>query len=253
MISIKNIDKKYGERSILNKLTINFPKGKVTSLIGSNGTGKSTLLGVVSRLLPKDAGHIFVLEKDIANISGKAFAKQLSFLKQSNHTHIRLKVRELVNFGRFPYTRGKRMQEEDHQKVDRALQFMDLEEIADSYIDELSGGQRQRAYLALVLAQDTDYILLDEPLNNLDMRYSVQIMKILKQFAHEFGKTVIMIVHDINIAAYYSDYIAALQNGRIAYFGKTKEIIQPHILEKIFGLEFEVIEKNDRPVCLYFN
>lgn len=253
MISVKKVNKRYGQSHILNDLSITFPKGKITSLIGGNGTGKSTLLGVVSKLLSKDSGNVFVVDQDIAEISNKEFARRLSFLKQSNHTHIRLKVRELVCFGRFPHNQGKRMCHEDCCIVDRALDFMDLDDIKDKYIDELSGGQRQRAYLAMVLAQDTDYVLLDEPLNNLDMKYSVQIMKTLSKLAKEFGKTVIIIVHDINIAAYYSDYIAALKDGEIRYFGETNEIIKPEILEDIFGLEFEVIERNGKPFCIYYN
>ncbi len=253
MITVKKVNKRYGEFRVLDDLSISFPKGKVTSLIGGNGTGKSTLLGVVSKLLNKDSGNVFVVDQDISDISSKEFATRLSFLKQSNHTHIRLKVRELVCFGRFPYNRGKRMCSEDCCIVDRALNFMELEDIADKYIDELSGGQRQRAYLAMVLAQDTEYVLLDEPLNNLDMKYSVQIMRTLQKLAKEFGKTVIIIVHDINIAAYYSDYIAALKDGAIKYFGKTEEIIKPEILKEIFGLDFEVIQRNGKPVCLYYN
>lgn len=253
MISVKKINKRYGESRILEDLSITFPKGKVTSLIGGNGTGKSTLLGVISKLLNKDSGSVFVVDQEIADIASKEFATQLSYLKQSNHTHIRLKVKELVCFGRYPYNRGKRMCTEDCCLVDRALSFMNLEDIADKYIDELSGGQRQRAYMAMILAQDTEYILLDEPLNNLDMKYSVQIMKTLQQLAQDFGKTIVIIVHDINIAAYYSDYIAAIKNGTIQYFGTTQEIIKPKILKDIFGLEFEVIQRNGRPVCLYYN
>jgi len=253
MISVKKVNKRYGEFRVLDDLSITFPKGKVTSLIGGNGTGKSTLLGVVSKLLNKDSGNVFVVDQDISDISSKEFATRLSFLKQSNHTHIRLKVRELVCFGRFPYNRGKKMCSNDCCMVDRALSFMELEDIADKYIDELSGGQRQRAYLAMVLAQDTEYVLLDEPLNNLDMKYSVQIMRTLQQLAKEFNKTVIIIVHDINIAAYYSDYIAALKDGAIQYFGTTKDIIQPEILKEVFDLDFEVIERNGKPVCLYYN
>src|SRR5699024_2025490 len=213
MITVKKVNKRYGEFRVLDDLSITFPKGKVTSLIGGNGTGKSTLLGVVSKLLNKDSGNVFVVDQDISDISSKEFATRLSFLRQSNHTHIRLKVRELVSFGRFPYNRGKRMTPEDEQKIAEAISFMELEDMADQFLDELSGGQRQRAYLAMILAQDTENILLDEPLNNLDMKYSVQIMKTLRDFAHKKGKTVIVIVHDINIASQYSDYIAALKDG----------------------------------------
>lgn len=253
MISFKNIHKNYGQFKVLENLSVDFPKGKITSLIGGNGAGKSTLLSVAGKLLNQDSGKVFVVDKDIAHISSKEFATRVSFLKQSNHTHIRLKVRELVCFGRFPHNRGKRMCAEDYQFVDQALKFMELEESADKYLDELSGGQRQRAYLAMILAQNTEYVLLDEPLNNLDMKYSVQIMKTLRSLAHKFGKTVVLIVHDINIAAYYSDYIAAIKNGAVKYFGTTESIIKPEILKEVFDLEFEVLQKNGRPVCLFFN
>lgn len=253
MITAQNLHKKYGDHIVLDGLNIEFPKGKVISLIGGNGAGKSTLLSVISKLIDQDQGKVFLTNEDIYHISSKDFAKKLSFLRQSNHTHIRLKVSELVGFGRFPYNRGKRMSEEDHQKVDEAIAFMELEELADHYLDELSGGQRQRAYLAMILAQDTENILLDEPLNNLDMKYSVQIMKTLRDFAHQKGKTVILIVHDINIASQYSDYIAALKNGVVCHFGTTNEIIKPRILKDIFDIDFQVILNRGCKFCFYYN
>lgn len=253
MIKVRDLYKKYGDHPVLNGLNIEFPKGKVISLIGGNGAGKSTLLSVISRIIPQDKGFVSVSQEDIAHITNKDFAKKLSFLRQSNFTHIRLKVHELVAFGRFPYNRGKKMSAEDKAKVEEAIAFMELDDIADNFLDELSGGQRQRAYLAMILAQDTENILLDEPLNNLDMKYSVQIMKTLKSFAEEQGKTVILIVHDINIAAQYSDYIAALKNGVVQHFGTTDEIIKPKILKEIFEIDFEVILNRGCKFCLYYN
>lgn len=253
MIRIQNIKKNYGNLNVLNGLDIEFPAGKVTSLIGGNGVGKSTLLSIISKIDQSDAGKIFIAQEDIEHISSKDYARKVSFLRQSNYTHIRLKVEELISFGRFPYTRGKRLTPKDLEVIRRAIACMDLEDIAGKYLDELSGGQRQRAYLAMILAQDTDYILLDEPLNNLDMKYSVQVMKTLRKFAHEQGKTVILIVHDINIAAQYSDYIAALKAGKVKYFGTTHEIIKPTILKEIFEIEFQVIFNQGCPFCLYYN
>lgn len=253
MITVSDLYKKYGNHPVLNGLDIEFPKGKVISLIGGNGAGKSTLLSVISKIIDQDSGHIRLSQEDIDNISSKDYATKLSFLRQSNFTHIRLTVRELVSFGRFPYNRGKKMSAEDEKKVKEAIAFMELEDIADNFLDELSGGQRQRAYLAMILAQDTENILLDEPLNNLDMKYSVQIMKTLKSFAHKQGKTVILIVHDINIAAQYSDYIAALKDGVVQHFGTTDEIIKPPILKDIFEIDFEVILNRGCKFCLYYN
>lgn len=253
MISVRNIKKNYENLTVLDGLSIDFPKGKLTSLIGGNGAGKSTLLGIVSKLAEQDSGKVFIAQEDIKHIAHKKFATKVSFLKQSNFTHIRLQVDELVSFGRFPYTRGKPLKDKDKAIVERAITSMDLKAIAQKYLDELSGGQRQRAYLAMILAQDTDYILLDEPLNNLDMKYSVQIMKTLKAFAHQYNKTVILIVHDINIAAHYSDYIATVKNGIVKHFGKTQEVIKPQILKDIFEIDFEVIQNRGCPMCLYFS
>lgn len=253
MITAENLYKKYGDRVVLDGLNIEFPKGKVISLIGGNGAGKSTLLSVISKLVAQDEGKVFITKEEIRDITSKDFATKLSFLRQSNHTHIRLKVKELVSFGRFPHNRGKRMSAEDEQKIAEAISFMELEDMTDQFLDELSGGQRQRAYLAMILAQDTENILLDEPLNNLDMKYSVQIMKTLRDFAHKKGKTVIVIVHDINIASQYSDYIAALKDGVVCHFGTTNEIIKPRILKDIFDIDFEVILNRGCRFCLYYN
>ncbi len=253
MIAIKNIWKNYGSLNVLSGLSVDFPEGKITSLIGGNGAGKSTLLSVVSKLHDMDSGKVFVANRDIKHITHKEYATQVSFLRQSNYTHIRLQVEELVGFGRFPYTRGKRLTEEDKKMISQAMEYMELQHIATKYLDELSGGQRQRAYLAMILAQDTEYILLDEPLNNLDMKYSVQIMKTLRSFAHQHGKTVILIVHDINIASQYSDYIAALKEGKVKYFGTTDEIIKPQILKDIFDIDFQVILNQGCRFCHYYN
>src|SRR5690606_10310556 len=161
-------------------VTVKIAKGKITSFIGPNGAGKSTLLSMVSRLIVKDEGEILIDGMDIDKRKNQELAKKVSILKQSNQINLRLTVRELVSFGRFPYSQG-RLTEEDWVHVDEAIQFMELEEIQHEYLDELSGGQRQRAFIAMVIAQDTDYILLDEPLNNLDMKHAVQIMKTLRK------------------------------------------------------------------------
>lgn len=252
MVSLKNISKSYGDKRILDDVSVDFPRGKITSLIGGNGTGKSTLLSIVSRLIPKDKGDVFIIDENITNLDSKELAKKLSILKQSNHSNIRLTIRELVCFGRFPYTRGKRLCNQDCRIVREAIEYMSLEEIQDSYIDELSGGQKQRAFLAMVIAQDTDYILLDEPLNNLDMKHSVQIMKILKKLAKDLNKTIIIIIHDINYASCYSDYIATVKNGKISHFGTTDKIIQTDVLKDVFDIDFEIMQINGNKICLYF-
>lgn len=252
MIEVKDITKQYGKKVVLNGIDLQFPKGKITSLIGSNGAGKSTLLSIVSRLLAQDGGIVMVDEKNVTDYKNKMLAQRLSILKQSNHIRLKLTVRELVEFGRFPYSQDK-LTDEDHEKVDRAIEFLDLADIQGSFIDELSGGQKQRAYMAMVVAQDTEYVLLDEPLNNLDMKHSVQTMRTLRKLADELNKTIIIVLHDINFASHYSDYIVALKHGKVKYSGSTDSIINEKVLKDVFDLPITICEINKKRVCNYFN
>lgn len=251
MIEVKDITKQYGKKVVLDEVSLEFPKGKITSLIGSNGAGKSTLLSIMSRLLEQDNGVVLVDEQNVTNYKNKVLAQRLSILKQSNHIRLKLTVRELVSFGRFPYSQDK-LTTEDWEKVDTAIRFLDLKDIQDSYIDELSGGQRQRAYMAMVVAQDTEYVLLDEPLNNLDMKHSVQAMKTLRKLADELNKTIIIVLHDINFASHYSDHIVALKDGKVKYSDATDNIIREDILRDIFGLDIIISEVNRKRICNYF-
>ena len=161
-------------------------------------------------------------------------------------------MRELVSLGRFPYSQGK-LTADDERKIHAALEYLSLHDIENDYIDELSGGQKQRAFLAMVVAQDTDYILLDEPVNNLDMKYAVQIMRTLRRLCDELQKTIVLVIHDINFASVYSDYIAALKDTRLAYFGKTNTIIDPDILRDVFDMDFKISELNGKKICNYYN
>ena len=251
MIEVKNISKKYGSRMVVNNVSFQIKRGKITSFIGPNGAGKSTVLGMMSRLLKKDEGEVFINGKELAQWKTNELSKVLSILKQSNHLSVRLTIRDLVAFGRFPHCQGN-LTEEDQQKIDQALRYMQLEDIQDKYLDELSGGQRQRAFIGMVLAQDTDYIFLDEPLNNLDMKHSVQIMKMLRKITDELGKTVVIVIHDINFASCYSDEIIALQDGEIAVYGTVDEIMQAPILSKLYGMDFNVQEINNKKICVYY-
>ncbi|MBK5720802.1 ATP-binding cassette domain-containing protein [Dysgonomonas sp. Marseille-P4677] len=252
MIRVTDIIKKFGRKIVLDGVSVEFTKGKITSLIGSNGAGKSTLLSIISRLLLHDEGIILIDEKNITEYKNKILAQRLSILKQFNNIGLKLTVRELVSFGRFPYSQDK-LTPVDLEKIEDAIRFLDLEDIAGSPIDELSGGQKQRAYLAMVVAQDTEYILLDEPLNNLDMKHSVQIMKTLRRLAKELNKTIIIVLHDINFASHYSDSIIALKEGKVKYSDKTENIINEDILEDIFDIKFSVTEHNGKKICNYFN
>lgn len=252
MITFKNIQKKYGDKIVLDNLSDTIAKGKITSLIGPNGAGKSTLLSIISRLIEQDAGSVSVFDKELTAYKNNELAKKLSILKQSNHLELKLTVKELVSFGRFPYSKG-RLNATDEEKIATALAFSELEELKDTYIDELSGGQRQRAFLAMIIAQDTEYILLDEPLNNLDMKHAVQVMKTLRRLVDELQKTVVIVIHEINFASGYSDFIIAMKNGHILYHEETNEMITSEKLADIFDIEFDIIEKNKKKICNYFN
>ena len=252
MIEIKGLSKKFGNKPVVSDVTVSIRPKAITSFIGPNGAGKSTVLSMVSRLLDADSGEVLLDQHNVKNWKSNEFAKRVSILKQSNFLNVRLTVRELVSFGRYPYSKG-RLTPEDEQFVNQALEYMNLTDIQDKFLDELSGGQRQRAFIAMVIAQDTEYILLDEPLNNLDMKHSVQIMKILRKLVDDLGKTVIIVLHDINFASVYSDYIVALKNGRVVKDGPTEEIINSEALREIYDMNIPVQEQNGCRICVYFN
>lgn len=239
MIEFVDVAKSYQDHRVLGPVTGTIAKGGITSLIGPNGAGKSTLLTVIGRLLDPTSGTVTVGGMDIRTTRSADLARHLSILRQDNHITARLTVRELVGFGRFPHSKG-RLGPADTEHVDRALAFLELDGLAHRFLDQLSGGQRQRAFVAMVLAQDTDYVLLDEPLNNLDMKHSVLMMKQLRRAADELGKTIVLIVHDINFAAAYSDRIIALRDGIIVTGGTANEMMQDHILSDVFDTSVRV-------------
>ncbi len=252
MIEVKHLSKKYGSKNVIEDVSLRIEKGKITSFIGPNGAGKSTLLSMISRLLKKDAGEVLIESKEISTCKSEDLAKQISILKQSNQMSVRLTVRELVSFGRFPYSQG-RLTAEDWKYVDEAIAYMELQEMQDKYLDQLSGGQNQRAYIAMVIAQNTEYVLLDEPLNNLDMRHSVQIMKVLRRLVDELGKTVIIVIHDINFASCYSDYIVALKDGKVIKEGATEQIITTEVLKEVYDMDIQIETINGNRICVYFD
>ena len=252
MIQVRELTKFYGEKVVVENVSVNIHPGKITSFIGPNGAGKSTLLSMVSRLLDADTGEVLVDKQNTKKMKSNDFSKRISILKQSNYMNARLSIRELVSFGRYPHSKG-RLNAEDLRIIDQALDYMDLMDMQDNYLDELSGGQRQRAFIAMVIAQDTDYILLDEPLNNLDMKHSVQIMKILRRLVDELGKTVVIVLHDINFASVYSDRIVALKEGRVVKDGPTNDIINSDSLREIYDMEIPIKQLSNCRICVYFN
>ncbi|SDZ11686.1 iron complex transport system ATP-binding protein [Evansella caseinilytica] len=251
MVEVQNVSKLYGGKNVVHDVSVTIQKGKITAFIGPNGAGKSTLLSMISRLIIKDSGEVFIDNEEISQSNSRELAKKISILKQSNNINIRLSIRDLVSFGRFPYSQGN-LSKKDWEYVDDAIRYLELEDIQDKYLDQLSGGQRQRAYIAMVLAQDTEYILLDEPLNNLDMKHSVQIMKVLQKLVDELGKTVVIVLHDINFASCYADHIVALKDGKIVKEGTTPEIINRDVLKEIYDMDMSIQNVNNCKICVYF-
>ena len=252
MIEIKGLSKSFGKKPVVEDVTLKIQPKAITSFIGPNGAGKSTLLSMVSRLMDADTGEVLLDQNNVKKMKSNDFAKRVAILRQSNHLNVRLTVRELVAFGRYPYSKG-RITPEDEEHIDRAIDYMTLRDMQDKFLDELSGGQKQRAFISMVIAQDTEYILLDEPLNNLDMKHSVQIMKILRKLVDDLGKTVVIVLHDINFASVYSDRIVALKNGRLVKDGPTNEIINSEALREVYDMHIPVQEQDGCRICVYFN
>lgn len=251
MIVARNLTKAYGDTRVVRDVSLEIPRGGITSIIGPNGAGKSTLLGLLSRLLPATAGSVHVDELDVASAPSDLLARRLSILRQENHITARLTVRDLVAFGRFPHSKG-RLTDEDKKKVDDAIRYLGLEELSNRFLDEMSGGQRQRAFVAMVLCQDTDYVLMDEPLNNLDMRHASGMMKLIRKIADELGKTFVLVLHDINFASIYSDRIVAMREGEVVKRGSPAEILETNVLREIFDIDIPVHEIDGRRLGLFY-
>ena len=251
MFKINNVNKNYGFQKVLSEINLEIPQNKLTCIIGPNGAGKSTLLNAISRLIKVDKGDILINSKNLKDWDKKELSKTLSIMKQLNNINVRLTIADLVAFGRYPYSED-RLTENDYQKINEALEYTGLSSIKDKYIDELSGGQKQRTYIAMTLAQDTEYILLDEPLNNLDIKHILEVMHLLKKLVEEQNKTIILVVHDINIASTFADYIIAMKNGEKIDSALTERIINNEILYKIYEINFQIENFKNKKICLYY-
>lgn len=248
MIEIETVSVSFGRAAVLHDISLAIPAQRLTALIGPNGAGKSTLLGVIARLIPPQSGRVQVAGLDVARTPSHVVARTLAILKQENHVLTQLAVEDLVGFGRFPHARG-RLSADDRAKVAEALHYVDLSEAASRRLGELSGGQRQRAFLAMVLAQDTPYVLLDEPLNNLDPKQAVGMMRLLRRAVDQLGKTVVMVVHDINCASCYADWIVALREGSVVSAGPASEVLTPTHLRAIYDTDIRVHDIDGRRIA----
>lgn len=251
MIQTHRLSKKYRDTLVVDGVNLQIAQGGLTAIIGPNGAGKSTLLSMISRLTPMSAGSVEIDGLNVTRTPSAELAKRLAILRQHNESSLRLTVRDLVAFGRFPHSAG-RLTTDDHQHINDAIHYLELEEYQHRHLDELSGGQRQRAYVAMVLCQDTDYVLLDEPLNNIDVHHAVAMMQLLRRAADEKNKTVVVVLHDINFASCYADQIIAMRRGQLAYQGTAKEMICNEVLSDLYEIPMQVHELDGQRICVYF-
>ena len=255
MIEVKNLNQSYarnGVKKTLTDINLTVREHTITALVGANGAGKSTLLGVMANLIHPLSGRVTLDGAEIRNMKTSAVAKKIAILKQTQHLSVRITVGDLVEYGRFPHC-GGRPGDADKIKIAEAMDYMELSSLRDRYLDELSGGQRQRAFIAMILAQDTPYIFLDEPLNNLDIRYSVEMMKTVARLVDELKKTVVVVLHDINFAAAYAGHIVAMKDGRIISEGAPEKMIVKEVLDHVFDHDFHIARHDGKNICLYYD
>lgn len=251
MIEIQNVQYHIDGKSILEPINLNLPDKQLIALIGPNGAGKSTLLSLIARLNSLQTGDIIIDGKNIRHTNSRELAKHIAIFQQHSQLMSRLRVRELLMMARFPYHRGW-PKAADHERIAALIEQFHLTDIAERFLDSLSGGQRQRSLAAMVFAQDTPTILLDEPLNNLDMRHARDLMQILRQAVDEQGKRIVLVLHDVNYAARYADYIVAMANGQIFAHGSSSEILNAQTLSTLYQIPVDTLEHQAQRLCLYY-
>lgn len=252
VFDIKGLTFSYGTNEVIKGLDLSIKQGKVTTLIGANGCGKSTLFNLITKNLRPNSGEIRLEGKDISQVKLKDFARQVAIVHQYNTAPADISVEKLVAFGRTPYHGfgSPSNSEEDEEKIKRALEITNTEKLKDKAVAQLSGGQKQRVWIAMALAQDTKILFLDEPTTYLDIRYQLQILKLVRKLNEEYGMTVIMVLHDINQSLYYSDEIVAMKDGRITAQGKPEEIITSELIKNVYDVELGISAVNGKPFVL---
>lgn len=249
MIRIENVSLSHRDMPILRDITLSLEKGGITALVGPNGAGKSSLLSLIARLQPLQTGRILVDDLPVDSTSSRLLAQRLAILRQDGAVASRLTVRELIGFGRFPHHQG-RAGAADIAAVEAALAQFELQALAERFVDTLSGGQRQRVLVAMTFCQGTDYMLLDEPLNNLDMFHARQLMRSLRAIVDERQRTAIVVLHDINQAAAHADRIVALRDGKVVADGTPNTVLTEDNLELVFGYRMQVMQIAGKPLVL---
>lgn len=252
----QNLIVKYGDYLVINDLTIKIPNKKITTIIGPNGCGKSTLLKALTRIIPIQSGNIIIDGKEIIKEDTKVLARKMAILPQTPNVKSGLTVGELVSYGRYPYQKGfGQLTKTDLNIINWALEVTKTMKYKYRIVDTLSGGQRQRVWIAMALAQDTDIIFLDEPTTYLDMAHQLEILELLKELNNVSEKTIIMVLHDLNQAARFADYIIALKDGKIIKCGTSEEVITEQVLRKVFNIQAMIGKdpNTNKPLCITYN
>jgi iron complex transport system ATP-binding protein len=251
-VHVENLTLAYGaDAPVVSALTLQVPPSRVTAVVGPNGSGKSTLLRGMSRLLTPQSGRVLLDGKDIHNLPARELARQLGVLPQGPVTTEGITAAELVSRGRHPH-RGlfARLTTADQQAIDDALAAVELADLRDRPVDQLSGGQRQRVWIAMVLAQGTHQLLLDEPTTYLDLAHAVEVMNVVHAAAHVAGRTVVTVLHDLTLAAQYADHLVVMGKGSIAAEGPPRQVLTEQLLADVFGLRARVVEIGGAPVVV---
>ncbi|MGJ0907247.1 ABC transporter ATP-binding protein [Clostridium botulinum] len=254
-ITTTNLAIAYEHKLIVDGLNMNIPKGKITTIIGPNGCGKSTVLKTIGRILKPKEGLVYLNGDDIRNLSTKEVAQKMAILPQSPQAQGGLTVGELVSYGRFPHKKGfGKLSPEDKKVIEWALDITKLTELEVTMVDNLSGGQRQRVWIAMALAQQTDLILLDEPTTYLDMAYQLEVLELLYNLNREGSCTIVMVLHDLNLAARFADYMIAIRSGSIISHGTPEEIMTKKVLKDTFNIDAEIVwgSQTGRPTCISY-
>jgi iron complex transport system ATP-binding protein len=246
----------YGERLIVKNLNIQIPDKKITTIIGSNGCGKSTLLKAITRIIPHHTGEVILDGENIVKENTKILATKMAILPQTPESASGLTVGELVSYGRFPYQKGfGRLTKRDYEVIDWALEVTGTIDFKYRPVDALSGGQRQRVWIAMALAQETEMIFLDEPTTYLDMAHQLEVLELLQKLNVEQQRTIVMVLHDLNQAARFADYIIALKDGEIVKAGNCEEVIAHNVLRQVFQIDAEIGKdpRTNKPMCITYN
>jgi iron complex transport system ATP-binding protein len=255
-LSTENLQIGYDEKIIVDNLNLHINKGEITTIIGANGCGKSTILKTLARVHSAKSGVVYLDGKMIHKIPTKEIAKKMAVLPQSPEAPSGLTVYELISFGRSPHQSGfGRLSEEDRNVINWALEVTGLSTFAHQAVDALSGGQRQRAWIAMAIAQETELLLLDEPTTYLDMAHQLEILKLLEKLNREEGRTIVMVIHDLNHAARFSHHMVALRSGNIVKEGSSEEVMTSVVLKEVFQIDAEIVKdpRTKKPVCISYD